>query len=110
MAIAALSPNSLMASPVQVNPKVSNDLQNNVPQTSQDAQKVAKSAKTDTVTISPQALKLADDKNAAARETSKKADEQEAVRSSNDKDKDDAERRVAQRTAEKAYAAVRADR
>jgi hypothetical protein len=105
MAIAALSPNSLMASPVQANPKVSTDQQTNVPQTAQDSQKVAKAVQTDTVTISPQALKLADDKNAAAKEAgAKKADEQEAAKLANDKD--DAAKRATQKSAQQAYSAV----
>lgn len=105
MAIAALSPNSVLASPIQVNPKVSTDLQSNVPQNAQDSQKVSKAIQTDTVTISPQALKLADDKNAAAKETADKADEQAAFTASGNRD--DAAKRAVQRSAEKAYAAVR---
>lgn len=101
MALAALSPNSVMSNPVQVNPKVSTDLQANVPQTAQDAQKSVKSAQTDTVTISPQALKLADDKNAAAREVAKDQDDRQASKSSNDQAS--AARRAVQQSAQRSY-------
>lgn len=65
MATAALSPNSILASPIQVNPLVKNDLQTSVPQVSQDAQKALRAVQTDTVIISPQALKMASDNNPA---------------------------------------------
>jgi hypothetical protein len=104
MAIAALSPNSVMASPIQVNPQANTDLQTKVPQNAQDAQKVVKAVQTDTVTISPQALKLADDKNAATKEATKRADDQQALKLAGNKD--DAAKRAAQKSAEKAYAAI----
>lgn len=63
MATAALSPNSVLASPIQVNPQVKNDLQTSVPQVSQDAQKAVRAVQTDTVIISPQALKMSADSN-----------------------------------------------
>lgn len=66
MATAALSPNSVLASPIQVNPQVKNDLQTSVPQVSQDAQKAVKAVQTDTITISPQALKMAADNSSAS--------------------------------------------
>ena len=76
MNVATLSPNSVMASPIQANPQVKTDLQTSVPQVAQDAQKTAKTAQTDTITISAQALKMADDKDAAAKAVaSKKAEE-----------------------------------
>lgn len=78
MAMAALSPNSVLASPVQVNPQVRTDLQSSVPQVAQDAQKSAKSVQTDTVTISAQALKMADDKNADAKTVTDKTNEQQS--------------------------------
>jgi hypothetical protein len=104
MAMAALSPNSVLASPIQVNPQVTSDLQTSVPQVAQDAQKAAKAAKTDTITISAQALKMADNKNVAAERAANKADEQEAVQSARDKAAD--AKNETQRNAVKAYAAV----
>lgn len=102
MVMAALSPSSVLATPIQVNPQVRSDLQTSVPQASQDAQKVAKAAQTDTVTISAQALKMADDRRLAAEAASNKADEQEANRLANDKA--DSEQSEAQKKALKAYA------
>lgn len=104
MAMAAISPNSVLATPVQVNPKVTTDLQTSQPQLAQDAQKAAKAAQTDTITISAQALKMADDKNAAAKEASNKADEQESMLEA--KDKLDNERSEAQKKAVKAYSST----
>lgn len=108
MAMAALSPNSVLATPIQVNPQVRSDLQTSVPQVAEDAQKAAKAAKTDTITISAQALKMADDKNVAAERAANKADEQEALQLA--KDKADNSKNEAQRNAVKAYAAVSADK
>jgi hypothetical protein len=108
MAMAALSPNSVLAAPIQVNPQVRSDLQTSVPQVAQDAQKATKAAKTDTITISAQALKMADDKNVAAERAADKADEQEALQLARDKAAD--AKNETQRNAVKAYAAVRADR
>ena len=107
MAMAALSPNSVLATPIQVNPQVRSDLQTTVPQVAQDAQKAAKAAKTDTITISAQALKMADDKNAAVERAANKADEQEALQSALDKAAD--LKNETQRNAVKAYAAASAD-
>lgn len=75
MAMAALSPNSVLASPVQVNPQVKTDLQATLPQADQDGQKAIKKTQTDTVTISAQALKMADDKNAETKEANNKSDQ-----------------------------------
>ena len=100
----AISPTSVSVSTIQVNPKVSTDLQSNVPQVAQDLQKGVKAAQTDTVTISPQALKLADDKNATAKETAKKADEQRALKLAGDKVYD--ARATNHKSAEKAYSAM----
>lgn len=108
MAMAALSPSSVLATPIKVNPQVRSDLQTSVPQVAQDAQKAAKSVQTDTITISPQALKMADDKNAAAKETAKKAEEQQALQLANDKV--DAAKKATQRKAAEAYAAVSANK
>ena len=104
MALASLSPSSVLATPIQANPQVKNDLQTSAPQVAQDAQKVVKSAQTDTVTISAQALKMADDKNAAAKETAdKRADEQRSARLA--RSKADSGNHASQRNALKAYAA-----
>ncbi len=104
MDTAALSPNSILASPIQVNPQVRSDLQESAPQVAQDAQKTAKVAQTDTITISAQALKMADDKNSAAKKTSTAADEQESARLA--PGKADSEQSEAQKNAMKAYAAL----
>jgi hypothetical protein len=101
MVMASLSPNSVLASPVQVNPQVKNDLQNTAPQVAEDAQKTAKATQTDTITISAQALKMADDKNASAKETAKKAEEQRAMQMASDKA--NAAVNAAQKNAIKAY-------
>ncbi len=106
MVMAALSPNSVLASPIQVNPQVKTDLHASAPQAAQDAQKAAKTAQTDTITISAQALKMADDKNADAKQASNKADEQESLQLA--RDKADTIKNENQRSAVKAYAAVRA--
>jgi len=104
MAMAALSPNSVLASPIQVNPQVKTDLQSSAPQVSQDAEKVAKLVQTDTITISAQALKMADDKNVAAKEASDKADEQQVLQLA--RDKSDGRKNETQKKAEQAYSAV----
>jgi hypothetical protein len=105
MAMAALSPGSVLASPIQVNPQVKVDLQSSEPQVAQDAQKAAKVVQTDTVTISPQALKMADDKNAVAKEVADKKDEREADQLASDRvEADKKEQNEIQRSAAKAYA------
>lgn len=113
MAIAALSPNSVLASPIHANPQIRTDLQTSVPQVAQDAQKSVKSAQTDTITISRQALKLADDKSSAAKESAAKdattkADDQRAQQTANNQAY--ADKATAQKKAVKAYAAVSASR
>lgn len=108
MAMAALSPNSVLATPIQVNPQVRSDLQTSVHQVAEDAQKAAKATKTDTITISAQALKMADDKNVAAERAANKADEQEVLQLA--KDKADDSKNETQRNAVKAYATVSADK
>ena len=77
----------------------------------QGAKKSAKSAQTDTVTISAQALKIADEKSAVAREEAKKADDQRTLQLASEKVA------VAKRTTQssqsnavRAYAAVSAAR
>ena len=104
MAMAALSPSIVLASPIQVNPQVSTDLQTSEPQAAQDAQKIAKSAQTDTITISAQALKMADEKSVLAEKTANKTDEQQAQQQA--RDKADALRNDTQKSAGKAYAAL----
>ncbi|MDD2310232.1 MAG: hypothetical protein PHH91_11675 [Desulfuromonadaceae bacterium] len=104
MTLAALSPNSILAAPIQVNPQVKSDQQASAPQVDQDAQKAIKTAQTDTVTISPQALKMADDKNAAAEEAANKRDEQLALQLA--KDKAAAVKNETQKNAVKAYASA----
>ena len=62
MTIAQLSPNSVAASPAYVNPQIKTDQATAMPQVNHDSQKSFHLKKTDTVTISPQALqKLASD-------------------------------------------------
>ena len=107
MAMAALSPSSVLASPIQVNPQVKTDLQVSVPQVAEDAQKAAKAAQTDTITISAQALKMADDRNVVAKEAADRLDEQKALQLANNKD--DAAKKATQKNAVKAYAALSAD-
>ncbi len=69
MSVQQLSPNSVVANPAHVNPQVKADQTTSAPQINQDAQKSVQAAKTDTVTISPQALqKLASDGDTQARE------------------------------------------
>ena len=58
MPLAQISPNSVNANPVHVNPQVKADQATAVPQVSQDVQKTITAAKTDTVAISPYAVKM----------------------------------------------------
>lgn len=104
--MAALSPNSVLASPIQVNPQARTDIQTSAPQAAQDAQKTAKVAQTDTITISAQALKMADDKNVTAKMTSSAADEQEPLGSATGRA--DSEKNETQKKAVKAYTAASA--
>jgi acetyl-CoA acetyltransferase len=107
MAMAALSPSSVLASPIQVNPQVKTDLQVSVPQVAEDAQKAAKAAQTDTITISAQALKMADDKNVVAKGAADRLDEQKALQLANNKA--DTAKDLTQKNAIKAYAALSAN-
>lgn len=69
MLIAQLSPNSVNASPAHINPQAREEQATTAPQISQDAQKSIQATKTDTITISPQALqKLASDGDTKAQE------------------------------------------
>lgn len=103
MSIGTLSPSSVLSSPIQANPQVKTDLQTSVPQVAEDAQKTAKTAQTDTITISAQALKMADDKNVAAQEVASKKAEEQSDRQAADNEKTAAEQTAIQRNAVKAY-------
>lgn len=100
MAMAALSPSSIQADPSEVNPKVKGDLLSSPSQIAEDARKVSKTVQTDTVTISAQALKMADDEDAVAREAAGKEARQKADNS------ESAARTEAQKNALKAYSAM----
>ncbi len=104
MVLAALSPNSVLATPIQVNPQVKTDLQTSMPQAVQDAQRAVKTMQTDTVTISLQALKMADDKGVFTKKTDNKPDAKRTLQLAGDKADDVTKAR--QRNAGKAYAAV----
>ena len=107
MSMAALSPNSVLASPIQVNPQIRTDHQVSVPQAAQDAQKSNKTAQTDTITISSQALKKADYKGAIAGDSADKVGEQPALQPAGSKS--DAAKGPVQRYAVKAYGSVSAN-
>lgn len=104
MTMAALSPNSVLASPIQVNPQVKTDLQISLPQVTEDSQNAVKTLQTDTVTISPQALKMADYKNDAAKETTDKPNDRQATQLAGDNT--NGASRTNQRNALKAYGAM----
>ncbi|MEI6206692.1 MAG: hypothetical protein WCP20_07915 [Desulfuromonadales bacterium] len=79
MSIAQLSPNSVAANPADVNPQIKTDKAATVPQVNQDAQKSVQAIKTDTITISPQAVqKLANDGDSAAQEAKESAAEKDS--------------------------------
>lgn len=79
MAIAQISPNSVAANTSQVNPKVRTDQATAVAQINEDAKKAYQTAKTDTVTISQEALqKLASDRDSKLQEIREKKAEQSA--------------------------------
>jgi hypothetical protein len=106
MTIAALSPNSILASPASVNPQVKNDLQASSPQVAQDAQKAAKVVQTDTITISTQALKMADEKNVVAQKAANKAEDLQAFLVA--RDKEAAVKNQTQKNASQAYSTISA--
>lgn len=106
MAMATLSPNSILATPVQLNPQVKSDLQTSGPQVAQDVQKSTKAIQTDTITISAQALKMADGKNTAAKETASRAEDQATLQLAGDKA--NAAKNEAQINAVKAYTVLSA--
>lgn len=108
MAMAALSPNSILATPIQVNPQVKSELQSSAPQVAQAVQKAAKTAQTDTITISAQALKMADGKDNESKENAGVADGKETAQLAQDKAA--AVKNETQRNAVKAYADVTANK
>lgn len=76
MSIEQISPNSVMANPADVNPQVKAEQATAASLVSQDAQKTANTAKTDSVTISKQAVQmLASDGDSAAQEMKESAAE-----------------------------------
>jgi Zn-dependent M28 family amino/carboxypeptidase len=76
MSIAQISPTSVQANPANVNPHVKADQSAAVPQANEAARKAVTATKTDTVTISQQAVqKLASDGDTAAVETKESAAE-----------------------------------
>jgi hypothetical protein len=69
MSIQQISPNSVATNPAYVNAQVKTDQTSATPQVNQNAQKAVQAIKTDTVTISQQALqKLANDGDIQAQE------------------------------------------
>jgi hypothetical protein len=70
MSIAQVFLNSMSANPTYLNPQVKTDVAASIQQISQDTNKTTQAAKSDTVTISAQALqKLASDGDSQAKET-----------------------------------------
>jgi flagellar biosynthesis/type III secretory pathway protein FliH len=70
MPLQQISPKSVAANPAYVNPRVRTEQATALPNVNQNAQHTVRAAKTDTVTISQQALqKLASDGDSKARET-----------------------------------------
>lgn len=85
MSMAQLSPISVLANPAHVNPQVKADQVTSVPQVNEDAQKVAQTAKTDTVAFSEHAVKkVVNDVYSAVQEMKEKAAEA-ATRAAKDK-------------------------
>lgn len=58
MSISQISPASIQANPANVNPQVKTDQATAAPQVNQDVQKAVQAIKTDTVTISKQAVQM----------------------------------------------------
>ena len=76
MSLQQISPNSVAANPAYVNSQVKIDKSTATPQVNQNAQQAVQSIKTDTVTISKQALqKLANDGDTQAQETKERYSE-----------------------------------
>lgn len=81
MSISQLSPNSVYTNPAYVNPQVKTDQATEVSIVSQGAQKAVQAAKTDTVTISQQAVqKLASDGDSRTQEVKESGAEKAAER------------------------------
>lgn len=70
MAISQVSPNSITTNPTYTNPYAKADQSTGAPQMAQSAQKTVQTAKTDTVTISQQALQKANGAQDMAGQTS----------------------------------------
>lgn len=76
MSIEQISPNSTVADPAHLNPQVRADHAAALPKADQDAENTIKAIKTDTVTISPQAVqKLADERDSETESVKEKAGE-----------------------------------
>jgi hydrogenase maturation factor HypE len=75
MSIQQISPNSVAANPANVNPLVKTDQATATPQVNQNVQKTVQAIKTDTVTISKQALQLVSDGDSVAQEVKESASE-----------------------------------
>lgn len=69
MAISPISLNSVATNPAYTNPYAKTEQQSSVPQVNQDAQKAPQVAKTDTVTISRQALQKVNEGMTGQQET-----------------------------------------
>lgn len=81
MSIQQLSPNSIVANPAHVNPQVRTDQAAASPQVNQETQKSVQALKTDTVTISRQALQmLENDGDSAAKKTGENGAEKARVK------------------------------
>lgn len=112
MVMAAISPGSIISSPDQVNPYAKTEVQNSTPQAAEDAKKYVKSQQTDTVTISAQALKMADDKSSDAKEIADKKTERadESAKDLMVKKKADQKAEQADQTAKELAAKQKADK
>jgi len=75
MSVSAISPASVQANPTQVNQQVQADKNASPVQADQTAQKAAKTAQTDTVTISKQAVQMVNDGDSSAQEAKESAAE-----------------------------------
>lgn len=77
MSISQISANSVLANPANVNPKVKTDQVESAYQTNQNSKKDTMAIKSDTVTISQEAIqKLAKDSDIPSQETKENAAEQ----------------------------------
>jgi hypothetical protein len=74
MAISQISMNSVATNPAYTNPYAKTEQQTAVPQVKQDAMKSPQAAKTDTVTISQQALQKANQDQNGQEQTNKNPD------------------------------------